>query len=369
MAGFLLGRPATASFTSKASDVFAGVKAATRASASGDQRVAHPANAGPTWDDRWSAAFARANNPARTRELAKLIEELAHSDHERALALAAANDNWRVRDILRGAALRGWATVAPDAAGDFALKVRVEDRRAAVAAVLQGTAGTPEETVRLALRLCEADPGPAGDYGHAAIAALVDVGAFAEAVKFGQQVGTETLPFLLKSAFFEWSRNQPGEALAACAEIEDPALRARARAEVTSGWAWADPIGLAEHALKLPPGEDRKGALNEALPLWMEREPEKAINWINTHNSGPEFDAGLAAAANLQSFVVNQPDTAMGLANNISDAALRTQTMRAVFRQWAVADPDAASDYAAARESAADRQVLEAELKDLNPEP
>jgi hypothetical protein len=219
----------------------------------------------------------------------------------------------------------------------------------------------------LVLRLCQADPGPAGDYGHAAIAALVEVGAFAEAVKFGQQVGTETHPYLLKSAFFQWSRNQPGEALAACAAIEDPVLSARAHGEVISGWAWADPPGLAEHALKLPSGEDRKDALTEALPLWMEREPEAASDWINAHRSGPEFDAGVAAAANLQAFVVNSPDTAMDLATDISDAALRKQTMRAVFRQWALAHPDAARTYAAARESAADRAVLEAELEDLAP--
>jgi hypothetical protein len=371
VAGFFLGKPANAILAERAmnSNSSANANAAARTPTSAaDRHAALSSKEVSNWDNRWNTALGRPNNPARTRELSALIEELAHTDHERALALAAANDNWRIRDILRSAALRGWASTAPDAAGDFALTMRIEDRRAAVAAVLQGTSASPEETVRLALRLCEADPAPAGDYGHAAIAALVDSGAFAEAVKFGEQIGTEKFPYLWKSAFFQWSRNQPAEALAACKEIEDPALRARARGEVVSGWAWADPKGLAESALKLP-DEDRKEALTEALPLWMEREPEAAINWLNSHDRGPGYDAGLAAAANLQNFVVNQPDTAMNLAGDISDNALRTQTLRAVFRQWALADLAAARSFAANRKGAADRALLEAEIEDLVPAP
>jgi hypothetical protein len=312
--------------------------------------------------------MGRRNTPARVRELASLVEELARTDNARALALAAAEANWRVRDILRDAALRGWASVAPDAAGDYALSLRPEDRRAAVAAVFRGSAVAPEETVRLALRLCQADPGPAGDYGHAAVEALVDVGAFAEAAKFGQQVGTEEHPFLLKSAFFQWARSQPTEALAACDQLEDPTLRSRAREEVISGWAWAEPKALAEYGLKAQSADERNGALNAALPLWMERDPEAAINWINANNSGPEFDAGVAAAANLQSFIVNQPDTAMDLASRVSDPALRKHTMRAVFRQWALADLASARSYAAGRENAADRAILESEIEDLLPQ-
>ena len=293
-----------------------------------------------------------------------MIEELARTDHERALALAAQEPDWRLRDLFRDAALRGWASTAPDAAGGYALTLREEDRRAAVAAVLQGTANAPEQTVRLALRLGREDPKTAGDYGHAAIAVLVENGHFADAVKFGQAAGAETYPFLLKSAFFQWARNQPDQALAACAEIEDRKLQARAHAEVISGWAWADPKALAAYALKSPSADERKAALNEALPLWMEREPEAAIDWINARNTGPEFDAGVAAAANLQSFIVNQPDTAMNLAARISDSKLRSNTMRAVFRQWASANSDAARAYAGNRDEA-DRKILQSEIDDL----
>lgn len=371
--GFFLGKPAPASLRDSAANPSLNSSASAGATEAGSEsrtiahEIRHPQGGATSWDDRWHAAANRPRTPARTRELAALIEELARTDHDRALALAAKDDNWRLRDIFRDAALRGWASTTPDAAGDYALALRAEDRRAAVAAVLQGTADDPNETVRLALRLSQADPGIAGDYGHAAIATLVDNGHFADAVKFGREAGTETHPYLLKSAFFQWARNQPDEALAACAQIEDPTLQSRARTEVISGWAWADPKALAEHGLKASSADDRKAALSEALPLWMEREPEVVINWINSQDPGPELDAGFAAAANLQAFVVHQPDTAMNIAARVSDPKLRTQTLRSVFRQWALADPAAAQAYASARESTTDRELLAAELHDLAP--
>jgi hypothetical protein len=370
--GFFLGKPAPASLPDSAtkspvnSPTSADVKEIER-EARAAREIRRPKDGAIPWDDRWRTVANRPRTPARTRELAALIEELARTDHDRALTLAANDDNWRLREIFRDAALRGWASTAPDAAGDYALALRAEDRRAAVAAVLQGTSNDPNETVRLALRLSQADPGPAGDYGHAAIATLVDNGHFADAVKFSREAGTETHPYLLKSAFFQWARNQPDEAFAACAQIEDQTLQSRARDEVISGWAWADPKALADYALKASSADARKAALNEALPLWMEREPEVAINWINAQSSGPEFDAGVAAAANLQAFIVNQPDTAMNIAARVSDSKLRTQTLRSVFRQWALADPVAAQAYANARESAVDRELLAAEFNDLAP--
>lgn len=317
------------------------------------------------WKDRWETANAARHTPARTRELSALLEELARSDAPRALALAAAADDWRLRDLLRDAALRGWASSSPDDAGDFALTLRPEDRRAAVAAVMQGAASRPADAVNLAVRLCRADPEPAGDYGHAAIAALVDAGAFTEAVRFGQLVGTEKFPFLAKSAFFQWARNQPDQALAAAAAIENPSVRAQARGEVISGWAWADARGLAEHAQTLPPGTERNEAMSAALPLWVERDPTAALTWISAHDSGPEFDHGLAAVAQLQSFVVQQPTTALGLASDISDRALRSHTQRSIFRQWALRDRSAALAYFNAHPG--EQTTLRSEIEDLIP--
>ncbi len=344
-----------------------GLPAVTSPSAPSDPADSSAAEHPASWADRWETTLALASTPARTRALCALLEELARTDPARALELSRAQADWRLREILRDASLRGWAATAPDAAGDWALTARIEDRRAVVGAVLQGAAENPAAAVDLALRLCASDPEPAGDYGHAAIAALVDAGAFAEAARFGAEVGTDKFPFLLKSAYFEWARHDPASALAAAEKIEDPVLADQARSQAITGWSWADAAGLAEHALKLPPGAERGQALAEALPLWLERHPEEAAAWIQKNDSGPEFDAGLAALANQQSFLVSRPSAALDLALDITDPAKRAETMRSVFGQWAARDPKSARAYLD-KAVGADRSALIAVLADVFPD-
>ena len=332
----------------------------------GDAESSVASPVGP--EDRWLELSAQAGTPARDRELAALLEAFARTDPQRALELAQAEGNWRLRAILRAAALRGWASVAPDAAGDWALTVRAEERREAVAAVLAGAANNPDEAVRVALRLCTADPEPAGDYGHAAVDSLADAGAFEAAVKFGAEIGADKFPFLLKSAFFQWAQHQPDRALAALAKITDPSLHDQAFGQVAFGWAKADARALATYALTLPPGEKRTRAFAEALPHWVEKDPVAAAEWIQQFDMGKDFDAGVASVANLQSLITGQPTVAMRLAGDITDPAARAHTMRTVFRRWATNDPAAARRFIESTTSPQDRATLLAELKDMSPE-
>ncbi|HEX2852420.1 MAG TPA: hypothetical protein VHO24_04210 [Opitutaceae bacterium] len=371
-AGFFLGR------LSPAREKIApgNPKAAQKTAAVSQSETPRPAAASeaghspvPSWDSRWSEAWGGANTPARNRKLAALLTELAKTNPEQALALARAVDDWRLRDILRDAALRGWASVNANAAGDWALGVQEDHRRAAVEAVMQGAATNPDAAVRVALRLCASDPERGGDYGHYTIAALVEAGAFENAVRFGREIGADKYPFLVKSAFFQWARNEPSQALAALDDISDPIIRGKAYGEVIGGWSWSDPKGLAAYALTLPAGSGRAEAIAEALPRWVEKDPNAAMDWMRQHDSGWEFDAGVAAIANLQSVITQQPATAMAMAGDlISDAATRTQTMRAVFRQWAENDPAAARKFLEKTPEGPDRATLLDELHDLLPD-
>ncbi|MGC4072662.1 MAG: hypothetical protein QM760_09115 [Nibricoccus sp.] len=371
--GAVLGWLSIHSWSFSRSDVrSASIAASAPGSTSGNSELAisDATSASPSspWADRWEETLSLTSNPARTRALAALLEELARTDPQRALSLAQNQPDWRLRDILRDASLRGWATVAPEAAGDWALGVRIEDRRAVVGAVLQGAAVHPDATVSLALRLCSADPAPAGDYGHAAIAALVNAGAFSHAADFGAAMGSEKYSFLFKSAYFEWARQRPAEALAAAEKITNPQLAAQARSQAITGWSWADASGLANHALTLPAGPERSQALAEALPLWLERYPEEAADWIQKNDTGSEFDTGLAAIANQQSLLKSSPTAAINLASDISDPSKRTETMRSVFQQWAARDPQAARAYLDHSASAADRAALSAVFADVFPD-
>lgn len=367
--GYVLGRNASSLAQVKPSSISEPSATSARSKSGVEGKVGAGENGeSPLWSERWQSSWKRGSSPARTRELTALIEELAKTDAQRALALAREGADWRLRDLLRNAALRGWASVAPQLAGDWALQLRLEDRRSAMEAVLQGAAKNPPAAVELALRVCQADPEPAGDYGHYTIAALVEAGAFREAVRFGGEVGVERFPFLVKSAYFQWGRNQPDQAYQALQTIADPVLRSKVQAEVISAWAWADAQGLAAHALSLPAGDARSEALAEALPRWVEKDPVAAAEWINRFDVGKDFDPGIAAMANMQTLITRQPATALGLAGNISDGATRAHTLRAVFRQWATNDLAAARQYIASTTNPADRELLTNELKDMSPD-
>lgn len=313
-----------------------------------------------SWDRRWSELRARSGAPRRDRALAELLAELARTDPRRALALAAAESNWDLRDDLRDAALRGWGATAPEAAADWAMALRLEERFRGVAAVLAGAAEQPDKAVPLALKLCAADPEPAAHYGHTLVSALVEQGAFDAATKFAAAAKTiDTQTHVLDSAYFQWAQHQPEQALAALRHATDPAIRASALQGVLEGWTAADPRRLAEYAQQLPAGEDRNRALGTVLPRWVEKDPTGATEWLNRLDPSPELDDGLAAVATLPALLAKQPLAAFDWADSISDPVKRRMTKHDVFYDWAQRDLGAAAQYAQSVNNADERAMMD----------
>lgn len=326
--------------------------------------VPKPLSAAEAWERRWLELVGRTNSPVRTRDLEALLEQLARTDPQRALALALAEGNWLVRDLLRNAALRGWGATAANAAADWATaQPLLGDRMQCVTAVLTGAAERPEDAVRLGLRLCAAEATPAGNYGHALINALVDkTGSFEAAARFATAATmVDRQSFLLDSAFYQWAQHEPGRALAEFDKIADPQIRDAARKGMIAGWADLDPHKLADFAQALPRGEDRSRALEIALPQWVAKEPEAALKWMSQVEPDPDFDRGIASLALKSSFHSN-PAIAMELTDSITDPAARVLTQSNVFYQWALRDLAAARKYA---ESVPNREQRAMLLEDL----
>ncbi len=278
-----------------------------------------------------------------------MLEALARTDPQRALQLALAEKNWLVRDRLRGAALRGWGAVAPDAAVEWALaQSTTGDRMQCVEAVLTGAAEQPVEATRVGLQVCSADPVAAGAYGHTLINALVErTGAFDAAAQFAISARmVDRQSFLLDSAFYQWAQHDPARARREFSRIEDPTVRTAALKGVIEGWADSDPRQLADFAHALPAGTDRTGALAVALPKWAQKDPDGLLRWVNQLDPDPDFDRGFAAIAQQPALLARQPDIAMDLVENIVDPAQRTLARHNTFYQWALENPDTARVYA-----------------------
>lgn len=322
------------------------------------------------WEDRWQQTTRQTGSPARARQLATLLEELARTDPKRALELAAMERNWELHSKLRDAALRGWGATAPDSAADWAMALPLPgERMRCVEAVLTGAAERPDDAVRVGLRLCAADRNTAGPYGHALVNALIGKqGAFEAATRFAQSAGmVDMQAVLLESAYRQWADHQPQQALQDLAQIADPKIRHAAYEGVLSGWASSNPAQLAHYAQALPAGEDRSRTFGAALFHWVEKDPVGATEWIGRYDPSPDLDPGVAAVATLPTLVSGQPQLAMDWAGSITDPSLRAMTKKNVFGDWARNDPAAARKFAEALGNPDERESLLAIIDSVAP--
>ncbi len=288
--------------------------------------------------------MAQPRTRLRDNQILAAIEDLATRDAPRALALALAEVDLRLRlDLLR-ATLRGWAKSDPDAAGDWALShPAIIDKSDAATAVLTGLIQDPDAAIRLFSHLSETDPGHAREFGNSLIAALSNNGDFSRAAEFAAQGSAQYRTDWLAAAFGSWSQYQPQAAAAEAMKLPDPDSRQLAVHAAFTGWAQGDPEGLAEYAISLPDGPDKSFALTESLPSWAANDPAAAAEWINQIPSSPELDQGIATVA--RSFDA-KPEVAVTWAESIADTQLRSSTLANIVRRWIELDPVAARQYA-----------------------
>ena len=303
----------------------------------------------PPWDTRWREKKSRPICPASIRARAALLEELARTDPKRALELALAESNLLVRDELRAAALRGWAAVAPEAAGEWAMAQPVlGERMRCFEAVLAGAVENPAEAVRIALKACEADPEPARSYGHTLVNALIErAGDFKAAAEFAQQATmVEGQSYLIDSTYFQWAQNEPEHAFKEVAALDDPEIQEAAMKGLIQGFANSDARALSDYAKALPEGEDRSRILAVALPEWMGKDPQAALDWINQADPHPDYDLGIGTLATSPGLAQSHPLIALELTDGMCDSAQRSMAKGNVFLQWARQDFGAAERHA-----------------------
>lgn len=290
-------------------------------------------------EERWQRVVVAERTPRSEREMAGALEEMAAHDPARAMELAEAEPSLRLRELLRNAVLRGWSTMAPDAALAYAMKLPGTDNRPSVEAVLSGAARRPAEAIRIATQLSAANPTMAAEYGSTLIAALSEAGAFAEAAQFAAQDASANRAGWANEAFAQWARHQPEQALAALERLTDPTVRTEAFQGLVAGWAEANPRALAEYAMRLPAGDDRSVALGQALPQWTMRDPVSASQWLEHYDPDPGFDSGVMAIATMPALVERRPEVSVEWAQGIADPAMRAGTLKNIAEQWAKRDP------------------------------
>ena len=299
------------------------------------------------WDEKsWRRLLASPATPARNAELAAMLEKLAAVDPKKAMALAQAEGNLRLRESLIESALHGWARLAPMDAANFAIALpNPSDRNAAIKSVFAGAVfANPDDAVRMANTLMQQNPGEATSYGNSMIDALCESGNFAAAAQMAASQDSVQQSIWMAEAYSKWAVLQPEAAAQAADAIVDPAARNEALHGVIGGWSQADPAGLTEFLAQQPAGGDRGQMLGQALESWVQLDPVATAKWINDNSSqlGADLDAGMQAVATVNEL---NPNVAVGWAEGINDENLRSQALTDVLRNWVQTDFAAAKNY------------------------
>lgn len=296
-------------------------------------------------EQAWQKLQAQAASPARNAALADALEKLAMADPGRALALAQAEGNLKLREQLMQAALHGWARSSPLDAANWVMALPDSGRRdAELATVFAGAAATsPESAVATAKTLMQQNPGDSVGCGSRLIDALCDSGNFNAAADFAANSDRNGRNFWMGQAYSKWASYQPQDAAQAAQALADPDVRNQALHGVVGGWAEADPAGLVQYLAQFPAGGDRGQMLGQALSSWTQNDPVAAANWMNNNGDfGSDLDQGAARVATTPMLPTH---TALAWAEAIADPQLRSTTLASVIRDWIYENPAAAQNY------------------------
>lgn len=278
--------------------------------------------------------------------MAAALTDLARFAPARAIARALAETNRLLRAQLLRAALAGWASKDPTAAAEWVLQRPLDERGAAMDAILAAAAGQPAVAIALANRLIAEDPTLAYDYGCSLVLALGRRGDFAAAAQFAATASETHRGEWLDVAFAAWAQHRPEDAAAALPGLPTAEARTIAFKAVVAQWAQVDPPAAANYAVSLPTEPERRFALATALGAWAKDDVASVATWINRCEPSPELDAGVAAVATSPALARYRPAVAIEWAQSLVDPSTRVNALGAIIREWAKTNRRAATAYA-----------------------
>ena len=289
--------------------------------------------------------FPQPTATASDEELLATARQLVARSPQQVLAWAQAQPDLQLRERMMFAALRAWGEADPCSGVNWVLAQDDSAREADMRAVLRGAASQPETAMQLARQLLANDSDSGGAYAAMLAGAFCADGKFQDALRFVNGTPSDALTDSVNMIFSRWTYDQPQAALDAVKDISDPQLQAAAFREAVTTWKAHDPAGLATYAAALPVGDNRNYALSQAMDNWSLQDPEGMANWLNTLPTGGDFDAGVAMMLTKTDGANRPPEVAMQWVENISDPALRQDSLQRVVGEWNQSDPAAARQY------------------------
>ncbi|HXX42823.1 MAG TPA: hypothetical protein VEI58_11235 [Chthoniobacterales bacterium] len=107
--------------------------------------------------------------------------------------------------------------------------------------------------------------------------------------------------------------------------------------QVARAWAAQDPTSVANWVISMTDSNAEARTISQVMRQWTREDMSAAVNWVNALPQGASYDA--AAAALAFSMVPNNPQDAVGWADNIADASARADALQRVSREVMWRDP------------------------------
>jgi hypothetical protein len=293
--------------------------------------------------DAGRALVSPADSDAELLRIARLMVAVSPRD---ALAKVQTIADLRLRERFRLAVAQAWAEQDPRAAAAWAMRQTGNQREAILQAVAKGAALQPALAEAVGSQLLAQDLNGAGRiFGAALMDAFSAGGRFDLPAEFAAQAPADFQEDWTATAFRDWARSQPADAVKALDYLNDDDLRDAAFRAAVQGWAVRQPDDLAAFALTLPPGGERTYALDQGILQWSQVDLAGLSGWLNSIPDGPERDESVTFLITGAGLISEQPDVAMQWVASLGDATAQRQWFWRVFSEWSQNDPAAARQY------------------------
>jgi hypothetical protein len=160
----------------------------------------------------------------------------------------------------------------------------------------------------------------------------------------------------------QWGRYDPAKAAEWAKRLPPGEEATTARLNVGQSWMESDPAGASRYAREMPPGEVRQMLVGQAVTLWIDRQPNEALAWVDALGPDPDYDEAVAMIATT---VPQEPQAALDRAREIFNEEIRLRTLGRILVNWQAHEPAAAQAYLAYSPALSDetRRELSARIK------
>ncbi|MEZ5327465.1 MAG: hypothetical protein R3F19_20640 [Verrucomicrobiales bacterium] len=292
-------------------------------------------------------ATAISNKDERTGVMSGLVTQLANSDHFE-LALKALNENSDDANILQQAenVFAAWSTKDWDAAASAALNFPdSEGRLKAIQGLMRklpqifSDEGSTDQWATSLIDVVAADAEGNGSlYVTPSLLTQLQPETLRSLIADHGSLLQNALPYVVPDI----AAKDAAFALELVGMITDPEVQNRIALDLAIRNIETDPASAAEESALLNEGKVRNTAFRNVANTWTRSDPLAARNWIASLEPSPARD--VAAAEYVDVIAGRDPENALAVAREMSDASQREEAVGDVLAAWVAADVDRASE-------------------------